>query len=69
MPILSSAPHLGDYSPAFRIHRVTFKSGTSETLSSVAGIKSAESAGKVAVRQTDIVVNTRGEVAGRGTPA
>ena len=56
LPILSTAPHVGDYSPAFRGHRVTFTS-TPERVSSVAEIESAVNAGKVAVSQTDIVVN------------
>lgn len=56
LPVLSTAPHKADYSPAFRIHRVTF-SGDPVPLKSVAEITAAQSAGKLAITQTDIVVN------------
>jgi hypothetical protein len=55
-PVLSSAPHLDTYSPAFRVHRVSF-SGTPERLGSVTAIEEAASAGTVEVEETDIVVN------------
>lgn len=56
LPILSTAPHLGNYSPAFRVHRVSFQ-GAAEALKSVDEVRAAETAGKVRVQQTDIVVN------------
>lgn len=56
LPILSTSPHKADYSPAFRIHRVTF-TGAPEALKSVAEITGAQSAGKLSIKQTDIVVN------------
>ncbi|MGE0229909.1 MAG: hypothetical protein AB7I38_10460 [Dehalococcoidia bacterium] len=55
-PVLSSAPHMADFSPAFRVHRVTF-TGQPTKLGSVAAIKAAETAGTLRVEQTDIVVN------------
>ncbi|MEZ4552725.1 MAG: hypothetical protein R3B59_02365 [Dehalococcoidia bacterium] len=55
-PVLSSAPHMADFSPAFRVHRVTF-TGPPTTLGSVAAIEAAETAGTLRVEQTDIVVN------------
>jgi hypothetical protein len=55
-PVLSSAPHLDDYSPAFRIHRVSFL-GTPERLASVTSIERAARAGRIQVQRTNIVVN------------
>jgi hypothetical protein len=54
--VLSTAPHMDDYSPAFRVHRVTPKGAPSE-FSSVTEIREAEGAGLVTVERTDIVVN------------
>ena len=54
--VLSTAPHKPDYSPAFRVHRVTFN-GQPVKLDSVGAIRAAEQAGSLAVEQTDIVVN------------
>lgn len=55
-PVLSSAPHQAAYSPAFRVHRVSF-TGQSRKLGSVAAIQAAEREGTVRVEQTNIVVN------------
>ncbi|WP_322797395.1 hypothetical protein [Tepidiforma sp.] len=55
-PVLSSAPHLADYSPAFVLHRVRF-SGTASQLTSESAIRDAEKAGAVQVEATSIVVN------------
>ena len=55
-PVLSSAPHMADYSSAFRVHRVSF-SGQPRRLGSVAAIQAAERDGTVRVEQTNIVVN------------
>ncbi len=54
--VLSSAPHKSDYSPAFRVHRVSFM-GQARKLGSVAAIQTAEGEGLIEVEQTDIVVN------------
>ena len=56
LPILSTSPHKADYSPAFRVHRVTF-AGAPEPLKSLAEITGAQSAGKLSIKQTDVVVN------------
>jgi hypothetical protein len=55
-PVLSSAPHMEDFSPAFRVHRVSF-AGDPSTLGSLSAIEAAEQDGSVTVEQTDIVVN------------
>ncbi len=55
--VVNSTP--GDemtYTPAFRVHLVTF-SGDSEMLTSEADIMDAEADGSVTIEQTDIVVN------------
>lgn len=54
--VLSTAPHRPDYTPAFRVNRVSF-TGTARKLSSVAAIQSAEREGLVRVEQTNIIVN------------
>lgn len=55
-PVLSTAPHKDDYSPAFRVHRVTIN-GTPTVFASVNEIREAETAGTLTVERTDIVVN------------
>jgi hypothetical protein len=55
-PVLSSAPHQPNFSPAFRVHRVSF-SGARRRLGSVAAIEAAQREGVVQVEQTNIVVN------------
>jgi hypothetical protein len=54
--VLNTAPHMEDYSPAFRVHRVT-ANGTPAMYSSVQEIRDAEAAGSVVIAQTDVVVN------------
>jgi hypothetical protein len=54
--VLSTAPHKADYSPAFRVHRVTF-TGSPTDLKSVQQVRDAEGAGALTVERTDIVVN------------
>lgn len=56
LPVLSTAPHLPDYSPAFRLHRVRGESAQSR-FESVAEVEAAASAGEVTIEQTGIVVN------------
>lgn len=53
-PVFSTVPGRPDYSPAFRIHRVT---GTTTGLASVARIKDAAAAGSAKVETTNIFVN------------
>jgi hypothetical protein len=55
-PVLSTAPGRDDFTPAFRVHRVTL-TGEPERLDSVAAITAAEQAGTAAIEPTDIVVN------------
>ncbi|MGE3073930.1 MAG: hypothetical protein AB7N24_11775 [Dehalococcoidia bacterium] len=54
--ILSTAPHMPDYSPAFRVHRVRF-AGSAVDLDSERAVMAAADAGTVEVEETDIVVN------------
>lgn len=54
--VLSTAPHMDIYSPAFRVHRVVVQ-GNPQVYTSVRDIRAAESAGTLAITQTDIVVN------------
>ncbi len=54
--ILSTAPHMPDYSPAFRIHRVRL-SGSPGKLDSERAVMAAAGAGTAEVEETDIVVN------------
>ena len=56
LPVVSTAPGRDDYTPAFRLHRVTF-AGTPKVLSSVEQIKDAESNKRVKINATNIVVN------------
>lgn len=54
--VLSSAPHKPDYSPAFRVHRVTL-AGNQARLDSEDAVLRAVQAGAARVERTDIVVN------------
>ncbi len=54
--VLSTEPGRHDYTPAWRIHRVTWKRAP-RTLSSVADVETAQSRGDVLVDRTDIVMN------------
>jgi hypothetical protein len=54
--VLTTHPGRDDYTPAFRVHRVSF-AGDTELLTSEADIRDAESAGRLSVEETDIVVN------------
>jgi hypothetical protein len=54
--ILSSEPGRRDYTPAWRVHRVTWR-GAPQPLSSAADVTAARRDGRVAVERTDIVVN------------
>ncbi|MDQ7024928.1 MAG: hypothetical protein Q9P01_15225 [Anaerolineae bacterium] len=55
-PVVSHVPTDEAYSPAWRVHRVTFN-GTATTLNSEAAIQEAESAGDVTVEALTLVVN------------
>lgn len=55
-PVVSHIPTDEAYSPAWRVHRVTFN-GTATTLNSEAAIQEAESAGDVTVEVLTLVVN------------
>jgi len=52
--VINSAPHLGDYSPAFRVINVI---GDAEALDSAEAIEAAAEAGSVSLTPTDVVVN------------
>jgi hypothetical protein len=54
--VLSSEPGRDDYTPAWRVHNVTWKAKP-RLLGSVAEVKAAESKGEVAVEETDIILN------------
>lgn len=54
--VFSSEPGRDDYTPAWTLHRVLW-SGTPRLLRSEAEIRSAETAGELTVRRTDIVIN------------
>jgi hypothetical protein len=54
--VLSSEPGRPDYTPAWRVHRVTWSSA-SKTLMSVRDIDAASAAGEVSVEETGIVLN------------
>lgn len=56
LPVLSSGPHMDDFSPAFRVHRVEF-TGEKSILASVEEIDAAVSEGLVEIERSDIVVN------------
>ncbi len=54
--VLSTVPGREDFTPAFRVHRVTFQ-GAPELLTSETAVKAAAQAGKAKVDATNIVVN------------
>jgi hypothetical protein len=54
--VLSSEPGRPDYTPAWRIHRVSWN-GSPEGLVSVADVEAAEDAGDVSVEDTDVLLN------------
>jgi hypothetical protein len=54
--VLSSEPGRPDYTPAWRVHRVTWTTAP-KTLTSVSDIDAASSAGEVSVEETGIVMN------------
>ncbi|MGH2545607.1 MAG: DUF7482 domain-containing protein [Actinomycetota bacterium] len=54
--VLSSAPGRPDFTPAWRINRVTWK-GSPTDLASMAEVQDAESAGDLTVERTEIVLN------------
>lgn len=56
VPVVSTAPGRDDYTPAFRLHRVTF-AATSRVLNSVEQIKDAERSKQVTIEAANIVVN------------
>lgn len=56
LPVISTIPGRDDYTPAFRLIRVTF-TGAATVLNSVDQIRDAESGGRVRVTQTNVVVN------------
>ncbi|HET8679374.1 MAG TPA: hypothetical protein VFM39_04595 [bacterium] len=55
-PVISTVPGRPDFTPAFRISRVTF-TGAPRVLNSAEAVKDAQSSGKVKVDATRIVVN------------
>lgn len=55
-PVINTIPGRDDFTSAFRIHRVSF-SGAPELLGSEQAIKAAETAGKVKIEATNIIVN------------
>jgi hypothetical protein len=54
--VLSSEPGRDDYTPAWRVHNVTWKAQP-RLLRSVADVEAAESKGEVTVEETDIILN------------
>jgi len=56
LPVASTAPGRDDYTPLFRISRVTF-SGSAKVLNSAAAIRDAASSGGVKIEETKILVN------------
>ncbi len=54
--VMTTSPDMEDYTPAFRIHRVTF-TGDPVLLTSQQELMEAETAGEVEIEETDIVVN------------
>jgi len=55
-PVVSTVPGRDDYTPVFRISRVTF-SGSPKVLNSAGAVKDAASSGRVKVEATNNVVN------------
>lgn len=56
LPVVSTVPGRGNYTPAFRLLRVRF-TGAPRLLSSVEAIKDAEAGGRVRIAATAVVVN------------
>ena len=56
LPVLSTAPHEANYTPAFRVNRVIFNAEP-ELLDSVRAIEAAEEGGALRIERTDIIVN------------
>ncbi|MFN3285895.1 MAG: twin-arginine translocation signal domain-containing protein [bacterium] len=56
LPVVSTAPGRDDFTPAFRVHRVTWKSRP-RLVQSAEAVRDAESAGQVQVEATGVVVN------------
>lgn len=54
--VISTAPHRDDYTPLFRIHRVTVTGGGA-ALDSADAVRAAEAGGSATIDSTDIVVN------------
>lgn len=55
-PVLATAPHLPDYTPIFRVNRVTFR-GTPKLLGSADEVKRAEAANEITVLASSVLVN------------
>jgi len=56
LPVVSTVPGRDEFTPAYRVHRVTWRA-TPRVLRSVEQVRDAESAGQVAVESTSVVVN------------
>lgn len=56
VPVLSTAPQMDDYTPAYRISRVQF-TGDAVAVDSAQAIQDAVDAGSATIEETDIVVN------------
>lgn len=56
LPVLSTGPGKDDFTPLYRVHRVSFVDGTT-VLDSARGVDDAVAAGLIEVQETDIVVN------------
>ena len=56
LPVVSTVPGQPDYTPCFRISRVTF-TGSPQVLNSAQAVRDAESGGKVKIETTKIAVN------------
>jgi hypothetical protein len=55
-PLVSTVPGREDFTPAYRVHRVTWKTSP-KVLRSVEQVKDAQSSGQVEVEATQVVVN------------
>lgn len=56
LPVVSTVPGMDDYTPAYRVHRVRWKTSP-RVLRSVEQVRDAASAGQVEVESTTVVVN------------
>ncbi len=56
LPVVSTAPGRDDFTPAFRVHRVTWKSSP-RVLRSAEQVRDAQSSGHVVVESLQVVVN------------